>query len=202
MRFLTVLISLFCFNISAFSQGHILPFQNKIDSIFVSCGIDTSNITRVFMSGDIEEQSKFSTQLNNHLGCSDYLIFFPQLITQIPKIEYDLMMMRSLKTFEDYYGFLVDQEIKSALYCVYQNKNNEIVKIEHISIDINIDFGDLISTSYYKQGKLILFLNNHCFRYKRELIVRKFNYDGWKFQSEELITFNSNNFSTETKNYK
>ncbi|MHC1737322.1 MAG: hypothetical protein AB9882_04875 [Ignavibacteriaceae bacterium] len=197
--FLFVTVILFCFRL--FPQVSVYPFQDKLDSLFITCNIDTSKISKIFLSSDIREQSQFDSKLNNNLACSDYMIFFPQLVNQIPEIEYQLMMMRHLKTFDDYYGFLVDHDISSSLYRVYQDIDGKIVKIEHLSIDINVDFGDLISTSFYKEGKLILYINNHCYRHKNNLIVRKLDYEGWKLISEELITFTGNDYTQETRKY-
>ena len=201
MRFFLLSVTVLLFSSRVLPQVSVYPSQDKLDSLFISCNLDTSKISKTFLSSDIIEQRQFVSRLENKLGCSDYIVYFPQLINQIPEIEYQLMMMRHSKTFDDYYGFLVDHDISSSLYKVYLDTEKNIVKIEHLSIDINVDFGDLVSTSYYKEGKLILYLNNHCYRHKDSLVVRKFNYEGWKLISEELITFTGNDYTLETKRY-
>lgn len=176
-----------------FSQS-LNPYMSvKVDSILKSCGIDTSKITGRYLSGDIKERREVPKLLENSTGCSDYLIFSPDIFSRIPEIEYTLMMMRSEKTYDDYYGFLFDHDIFTALYRVHTDRVKQVVKIEHISIDINVDFGELVSTSYYKDGKLILYINNHCFRHKGELLLRKYEYKGWPLLSEEMIILSDNN---------
>lgn len=176
-------------------------FYTVVDSIFNIAGIDTANIQCKYLSADIQDKLDLKSEIKGNNSCTDYLIFCPQIINSIQKIEYDLVMRRTLKTEEDYLFFIEDYDIKSALYKVYINSENEIVKIENISIDYSIDFGEAISTSYYKDSKLILYINNYCERILNKRIVRYFLYDGWKLKEENYYLSDEGKFTFQTQKY-
>ncbi len=174
--------------------------QILLDSLLVQYSIDTDSITSFFYSSDIKDGLSFEVQQVNK-SCTDYLLFFPQLINIIPSWEYDLLFLHEEQVFDDCYEFILGNDILSSLYRIHKNNKNEIVKAERISIDINVDFGDVISTLFFKDNLLRVYVNDYCYRINNTLIIRTFEYEKLKLTGENVYTLKDSIIAHEKKVY-
>ncbi len=182
------------------SQQIGIDNQKLLDSLIVQYSIDTDSITTVFYSSDIKDGLSFEVQQVNK-SCTDYLLFFPQLINIIPSWEYDLLFLHEEQVFDDCYEFILGNDILSSLYRIHKNNKNEIVKAERISIDINVDFGDVISTLFFKDNLLRVYVNDYCYRINNTLIIRTFEYEKLKLTGENVYTLKDSIIAHEKKVY-
>jgi hypothetical protein len=182
------------------SQQIGIDNQKLLDSLIVQYSIDTDSITTVFYSSDIKDGLSFEVQQVNK-SCTDYLLFFPQLINIIPSWEYDLLFLHEEQVFDDCYEFILGNDILSSLYRIHKNNKNEIVKAERISIDINVDFGDVISTLFFKDNLLRVYVNDYCYRINNTLIIITFEYEKLKLTGENVYTLKDSIIAHEKKVY-
>lgn len=182
------------------SQQIGIDNQKLLDSLLVQYSIDTDSITSFFYSSDIKEGLSFEVQQVNKT-CTDYLLFFPRLINIIPSWEYDLLFLHEEPVFDDCYEFILGNDILSSLYRIHKNNKNEIVKAERISIDINVDFGDVISTLFFKDNLLRVYVNDYCYRINNTLIIRTFEYEKLKLTGENVYTLKDSIIAHEKKVY-
>jgi len=199
LKFVALIIIVF--NCNFYSQQVCFQPEKLIDSLLLISEIKPEEATYIFYSSDIPDGLKFiPPQVSK--TCTDYLLLYPQLVNNIPEWEYQLLMLKEEKIFDDYRNFIMGNDISSSLFRIYMNDADEIVKAERISIDINVDFGDVISTSYYKNNLLTVYFNNHCYEINKEMIVRKFDYEGLKLTGEEYFSLNENVLISDRKFYK
>lgn len=197
---LAVLI-IIVFNFDFYPQQESFQPEKLIDSLLLINEIKPEATTRIFYSSDIPDGLKFiPPQVSK--TCTDYLLLYPQLVNRIPEWEYQLLVLKDEKDFDDYRNFIMGNDISSSLFRIYMNDAEEIVKAERISIDINVDFGDVISTSYYKNNLLTVYFNNYCYEMNKIMIVRKFDYEGLKLAGEEIFSLNENVLISERKFYE
>jgi hypothetical protein len=174
--------------------------QNYIDSIFISTGIDTSVINSLYLSANIKDWLKHSTELNvSNSTCTDYLIFFPDLNNSFDPVELDLLLGSENIDENSLLYFLEDNFIRESLYKVFVDVNNEPVKLVRLSTDINIDFGVVISTSYYKDKLLRFYINNYCETFNNRIIIRLFDYNNFDLITEEILIIEKNEILHKTR---
>lgn len=162
--------------------------ENYIDSIFVSTGIDTSEIKNYFLTANTKDWLKNESIFTiKETGCTDYLIFFPDINNSFDPLELDILMSMENPDEKLFFYFIEDNLIRESLHKVFVDENNELIKMVRLSIDVNVDFAEVISVSYYKDKLLRFYINNYCERFGDIKIIRIFNYDKFEIISEEII---------------
>ncbi len=160
-----------------------------VDSVFNEIGIDTSNISKVYLSAKVSDwlkpDEKFSA---NYFGCYDYFRFQPNIESRIDPKELEYVLSLSKNDNKNLYMFLEDNDVKGAIFKIYTDSNNVPVKLEQLGTDININFAKVVAVSYYKNGRISYYHNIECETLKNISVYRFFFYDGYKIEKEIYIS--------------
>jgi hypothetical protein len=186
------------FNLNTFaskSDSLKVKYKSVLDSLYSALELDTTSAVNVALCNKMQDMLSIFPQFKQPQECLDILYFHPlpiELFSIIP-----LESLINLKSYDerDYFNFLEEFDIVSYLHKIYFDRNNQVVKIEQISIDINVNFGELISTAFYKNGFLTLFINDYCFKMNEVVDIRIFNIEKYELTKEVLISYKNKNFS-------
>jgi hypothetical protein len=160
-----------------------------IDSAFKESEIDTSVISNIFLCADILDKSDYPLKFTGeHISCTDYPVFFPLFENCFSTKEFDQLLLNDPKKNEDiFFNFLEDNMIVFSLNKVYADSSNLPIKIERLSTEVHVDFGDVISTSYFKEGRLVYYRNDYCHKKFNEKRYNFFGYKDEKLNREKVI---------------
>lgn len=136
----------------------------------------------VLLTRDLTDKQKVpdSLTLYTHGECSVYLLFTPEIILTFDTTEYSLLMRRENNTFQDYYCFLNDNDIVESFFMLVYDSTGSVVRLDRISTDININFGDVIC-SYFPDntGRIISVIDWYCRRDQGKIVWYQIEYSGF-----------------------
>ncbi len=171
----------------------LLPAQNNsfdyyVDSLFADLKIDTSCYEDSnLLAADISDWTARKTPRNTgDDDCSDYFVIMPNIESLLDPNELEYVMKCDSSDFQ--FIYLSDNNIKSTLYRIQSDSQKKRMKFEQIGTDINVNFGRVISTSYYQDGLIRFFVNDECKKLHGINSARFFYYDNKKIIKEILIT--------------
>ncbi|MEO8400047.1 MAG: hypothetical protein ABI550_09590, partial [Ignavibacteriaceae bacterium] len=176
-------------------------FENIVDSLFNLLEIDTSKTNSEFLAADIKDNFTFKSPFTNN-GCTDYLIYSPLFKNTFSLDEFYFVtsVKDSIKKEEILFHYLEDNDITESLNKVYVDSLKMPKKIERLSTEVNLDFGEVISTLYYKNGLLALCYNNECFKRTGKKSYHFVFYKQNKLEKEISLTEEKNILKIETFN--
>lgn len=163
-------------------------FEEYFEYYFNKIEIDTTEYSKIFLSSNIDDLFPFNTKLPKEKSfCTDYLIYHPQINSSFEFMELEYLKSLPEATFQDSLNYLNYNDITDQFYAVYLNNEFELIKLERLGTEINVNFSNKISTSYYKNNKLVLYYNFECYERTGEKILRVFEYENEKIKNEIYI---------------
>ncbi len=201
MKNLVIVFSLsLIFELSAQEKHSENNYYNILDSLYTSLNIDTTENYKILLSPCLEDRLNFQSSFDGNKNCLDIFYLMPRVVISFPTFEYDQLLNNDKTREEDYFRFLQDNDVIGTLWRLSVNKSGELIKIEQLSIDVNVNFGEVISTAYYKNNLLVLFYNNYCYKVDKNVEVRSFEYISTKIVVEKIwYSENSKIFYKEKK---
>lgn len=136
----------------------------------------------VLLTRDLNDKQKVSDSLRLYTKgeCSIFMLFTPEVIITFDTTEYSQLMKSDSKNFEDYLYFLADNDIVESLFMLIYDDSSSIVRIDRISTDININFGEVIY-SYFPDsaGRISSAIDWYCLRNKGKIVWYGIEYAGF-----------------------
>lgn len=135
-----------------------------LDSVFTANDQKIPEKTDIFFSSMVQDSCTLVKVDTTYKNCTVLPMYHPVIVSSFDTLEYHRFQEIPGRTFDDSLLYLNANDIVEQWVKVYYHKSRGVVKIENLGVDINVDFGQVISTSYYHHNNLILYANNTCVR--------------------------------------
>lgn len=136
----------------------------------------------VSLTKDLAEKQQVpdSLRLFKNDECSIYLLFTPEIIITFDTTEYAQLLRKKSEKFEDYLYFLTDNDITESLFKLIYDSSASVIRIDRISTDININFGEVLY-SYFPDslGRIESVIDWYCHRENSKIVWYKITYTGF-----------------------
>ncbi len=156
--------------------------------------------TSYFVTG-IREVSPVPVKMFSVSGCDNKLFIKPEWLMHFSTAEYDFLMSLENTSDADYAAFMADNEIIGEWYRVFESKKSGIMLFQQLGTDINVNWGDVVTETYYIDGKPILFRNRECFRFTKTGVIRRFLWEDEHLVEQRYI-FKSGKLINEVVEYR
>lgn len=163
-------------------------FNYYVDSLFAESNIDTTHypFTNRLAANISDWQIYKQHQSEAENSCYGEIIIMPNIEMYLDPGELDFVLSSNSIDFQ--FIFLEDNNIEGSLYRIETDSVLRRMKLKKIGTDINVNFGEVISKSFYEEGLLRFLINYECKRIRHINSARFFYYSGKKVIKEILIT--------------
>ncbi|MBZ0200051.1 MAG: hypothetical protein K8H86_09300 [Ignavibacteriaceae bacterium] len=163
-------------------------FNSYVDSLFAEMKIDTSGyaVTNLLAANIADWSTQKFNLVEENNDCSDFFVVMPNIETFLDPKELDYVLDSDSIDYQ--FIYLSDNNIKGSLYRIQADSLKMRMKFERLGTDINVNFGQVISTSYYQAGLIRFFFNNECKKLRSINSARFFYYCDKRIIKEILVT--------------
>ena len=182
------LILLFSFSTILSAQNFSGSFNYYVDSLFTCLNIDTTNypVTNLLAANVADWQLYKPNDFDSENSCYGDILIMPKMEMFLDAGELEFVLNSDSIDFQ--FMFLSDNNIKGSLYRIETDSTMKRMKLERIGTDINVNFGEVISKSFYNEGLLRCMINFECKKIRDINSARFFYYHDKKVIKEILIT--------------
>ncbi|MCK6613122.1 MAG: hypothetical protein L6Q47_02705 [Ignavibacteriaceae bacterium] len=134
----------------------------------------------VLMTRDLRDKQPVADTLANYTKgeCTIFMLYTPEIFLTFETSEYTLLMNSKSEKFEDYLYFLTDNDVVESLFMVVYDSIMNPIRIDRISTDININFGEHIYSYFLDSlGRVTNVLDWICRRDEGNVILYTITYD-------------------------
>lgn len=142
-----------------FSQSELSisaeEFLSTINSL--KPNVDSLEISNQIYAADVEDFSEAEVKSS----CYFNLQIFPKIETTVDKEEAE-NLFKMMAGFDSLLSFLQENNITNNLVRFTFYSQSELIHAEKIGTEINVNFGEPVSSAIYKDKKIVYFFNKEC----------------------------------------
>lgn len=138
-----------------------LSFDEMVDSLLSELDLDSSIISFRVHSANVKDVKEANL---NFIECPSPLILQPDIDNYFDPSELDLVLKHPQLDFTMQMNFLTGNDIRDNLFLLSIDADTNLVKMEQIGIDINVNYGEIITTGYYADNLLRYYHQIECKR--------------------------------------
>lgn len=180
--FLFVFLLIFFFPIENLHAQAINNLEIAKSRVLSKYGITDTIPARTFLVSNLPDLYS-SKPVIDTLGCTVYPIYIPGEGIGFDELELELFLKNENEP-SDYLAFLIDHDVTHSLHRLFLSEDEAILKIQKLDTELNADFARVLSTSYYRNKRLILMFDDFCYIAKGRIIYYIFD---WSPDNKQLL---------------
>ncbi len=156
------------------AQSQSDSVQSIVNDLLAEIHYDGNELVNSYLVSDLPDRFSGKVILDT-LGCTVFPIYIPGEGLRFDEKELTEFLAME-KSELDFSAFIRDHDVTHSISRVHCDASGNIRKIQKLNPEYNDDFGTVLTTSYYLNGRLALIVNDYCLEKRNLLVVHKFTW--------------------------